>query len=110
KKKRKNPFQKKKVMLYVFIGTKYDLFDGLPDMYKQQSRKFAQKIHAPLVYCSSVKSINVDIIFQIIKVEEIYFKIQSSSGINFFKKYLFTRIEIVLSKNIFFFEKENFVC
>ncbi|ETO11713.1 serine/threonine-protein phosphatase PP1-gamma catalytic subunit-like isoform 1 [Reticulomyxa filosa] len=42
----------------VFIGTKYDLFDGLPDMYKQQSRKFAQKMHAPLLYCSSAKSIN----------------------------------------------------
>ncbi|ETO35075.1 hypothetical protein RFI_01998, partial [Reticulomyxa filosa] len=61
--KEKTPFKKKKSMLYVFyklffnkkkvfIGTKYDLFDGLPDMYKQQSRKFAQKIHAQLVYCA----------------------------------------------------------
>ncbi|ETO03488.1 hypothetical protein RFI_33917, partial [Reticulomyxa filosa] len=71
KKKKEGPLskKKKKVMLYVFyklffnkkkvfIGTKYDLFDGLPDMYKQQSRKFAQKMHAPLLYCSSAKSIN----------------------------------------------------
>ncbi|ETO06059.1 septum-promoting GTP-binding protein 1 [Reticulomyxa filosa] len=54
-------YKKKKV----FIGAKYDLFDGLPNTYKQQLTTQARKF-APLVYCSSVKSINVTTIFQVI--------------------------------------------
>ncbi|ETO11710.1 ras family small GTPase, partial [Reticulomyxa filosa] len=61
------------VFMPFLIGTKYDLFDGLPDTYKQQltaqARKFAQKMHAPLVYCSSAKSINVDKIFMLIVIK-----------------------------------------
>ncbi|ETO05228.1 ras family small GTPase, partial [Reticulomyxa filosa] len=57
------------VFMPFLIGTKYDLFDGLPDTYKQQSRKFAQKMHAPLMYCLSAKSINIATIFQVIVIK-----------------------------------------
>eukprot|EP01084_Bolivina_argentea_P261433 441779_1 len=49
------------------VGTKFDLFDELDDLHKQdiakQARKFAKKMHAPLIYCSSAQSINVKKIF-----------------------------------------------
>ena len=52
------------------IGTKFDLFDELEDHHKsditKQARKFAKKMHAPLIYCSSAQSINVKKIFKVI--------------------------------------------
>merc|ERR1711971_1303938 len=52
------------------IGTKFDLFDELEDHLKKditkQARKFAKKMHAPLIYCSSAQSINVKKIFKVI--------------------------------------------
>ena len=52
------------------IGTKFDLFDELEDHHKQditkQARKFARKMRAPLIYCSSAQSINVKKIFKVI--------------------------------------------
>jgi len=45
------------------IGTKFDLFVELEANEKEnitrQARKFAKKMRAPLIYCSSKKSINV---------------------------------------------------
>jgi len=62
-----------KVFMPFLIGTKYDLFDGYDNTHKQQltaqARKFAKKMHAPLIYCSSAKSINVAKIFQIIVIK-----------------------------------------
>jgi len=69
----KDARKENKVFMPFLIGTKYDLFDGYPATYKQQlttqARKFAVKMHAPLVYCSSAKSINVAKIFQVIVVK-----------------------------------------
>ncbi|ETO14826.1 septum-promoting GTP-binding protein 1 [Reticulomyxa filosa] len=71
-------FQKKSNVVFMasLIGTKYDLFDGLPDTYKQQlttqAQKFDQKMHATLMYCSSVKSINVAKIAQVIDVIKVF--------------------------------------
>eukprot|EP00483_Globobulimina_turgida_P011143 UN11164 len=52
------------------IGTKLDLFEGEDDLYQndmiQQSRKYAVKMNAPLIFCSSRQSINVKKIFKII--------------------------------------------
>merc|ERR1712154_620597 len=52
------------------IGTKFDLFEELEEHLKKditkQARKFAKKMHAPLIYCSSAQSINVKKIFKVI--------------------------------------------
>eukprot|EP01084_Bolivina_argentea_P296794 511210_1 len=59
-----------KIFMPFLIGTKFDLFDELEDHHKQditkQARKFAKKMHAPLIYCSSAQSINVKKIFKVI--------------------------------------------
>jgi len=69
----KDARKENKVFMPFLIGTKYDLFDSYPGTYKQQltaqARKFAVKMHAPLIYCSSAKSINVAKIFQVIVVK-----------------------------------------
>eukprot|EP00483_Globobulimina_turgida_P013495 UN13520 len=45
------------------IGTKFDLFEEEDDLYQkdmiQQSRKYAEKMNAPLIFSSSRQSINV---------------------------------------------------
>jgi len=52
------------------IGTKFDLFVELEasekDNITKQARKFAKKMHAPLIYCSSKNSINIKKIFKVI--------------------------------------------
>merc|ERR1712228_861907 len=59
-----------KIFMPFLIGTKFDLFDELEDHHKKditkQARKFAKKMHAPLIYCSSAQSINVKKIFKVI--------------------------------------------
>eukprot|EP00483_Globobulimina_turgida_P002812 UN02817 len=59
-----------KLFMPFLIGTKFDLFDEIEDHLKQditkQARKFAKKMHAPLIYCSSAQSINVKKIFKVI--------------------------------------------
>ena len=61
------------IFMAYLIGTKFDLFDELENHYKQditkQARKFAKKMNAPLIYCSSELSINVKKIFKIIIAE-----------------------------------------
>ena len=51
------------------IGTKFDLYDAMHVNYKnditKQARKFAKKMYAPLIYCSSAESINVKRIFKL---------------------------------------------
>lgn len=52
------------------IGTKYDLFANLPvdeqiEM-TNQAKKYAKAMKAPLIYCSSEQSINIQKIFKII--------------------------------------------
>jgi len=52
-----------KLFMPFLIGTKFDLFVELEANEKEnitrQARKFAKKMRAPLIYCSSKKSINV---------------------------------------------------
>eukprot|EP01084_Bolivina_argentea_P263383 445780_1 len=52
------------------IGTKFDLFDEMVDNYKQiiaeYARKFSKKMRAPLLFCSSALSINIQTIFKLI--------------------------------------------
>jgi len=59
-----------KIFISFLIGTKFDLFQELEDIHKtditRQARKFAKKMHAPLIYCSSAQSINVKKIFKVI--------------------------------------------
>merc|ERR1712244_15232 len=59
-----------KMFMPFLIGTKFDLFDELEDHHKKditkQARKFAKKMKAPLIYCSSAQSINVKKIFKVI--------------------------------------------
>lgn len=53
----------------ILVGTKYDLFVDLdPDYQEQLSRtsmEYAQVMDAPLIFCSTAKSINVQKIFKI---------------------------------------------
>merc|ERR1712013_194666 len=59
-----------KMFMPFLIGTKFDLFEELEEHNKTEitknARKFARKMHAPLIYCSSAQSINVKKIFQVI--------------------------------------------
>jgi len=52
------------------IGTKFDLYNEKDNKFKvditTQARKFAKAMRAPLIYCSSKKSINIKKIFQIV--------------------------------------------
>ncbi|QLG73100.1 hypothetical protein HG535_0E01840 [Zygotorulaspora mrakii] len=53
----------------ILVGTKYDLFVDLdPDYQEQMSRtsmEYAQVMDAPLIFCSTAKSINVQKIFKV---------------------------------------------
>eukprot|EP01084_Bolivina_argentea_P242518 406806_1 len=59
-----------KIFMPFLIGLKFDLFDELKDHHKQditkQARKFAKKMHSPLIYVSSAQSINVKKTFKIV--------------------------------------------
>jgi GTP-binding protein of the ras superfamily involved in termination of M-phase len=52
------------------VGTKYDVFAALPHDHQKditkQARKFAKAMKAPLIFCSSSHSINVQKVFKII--------------------------------------------
>ncbi|KAJ3448522.1 protein tem1 [Anaeramoeba flamelloides] len=69
----------------ILVGTKYDLFCKLP--YDEQkeivnvSRRYAMKMNAPLIFCSSKYKINISIIFKIIisKLVEVPVKIKPIS-------------------------------
>jgi GTP-binding protein of the ras superfamily involved in termination of M-phase len=59
---------------YVFlVGTKFDKYSALPDDEKKaitaRAKQFASMIQAPLIYCSSARSINVKKLFQIVIAE-----------------------------------------
>eukprot|EP01083_Nonionella_stella_P310083 1100417_1 len=62
--------QQNKTFIPLLIGTKYDLFDELDDLHKQnianQARKYAKNMHSPLIYCSSIENINIKKIFKFI--------------------------------------------
>lgn len=53
----------------VLVGTKYDLFVDLDPVYQEQlsraSMEYAQVMDAPLIFCSTAKSINVQKIFKV---------------------------------------------
>ncbi|CCE91676.1 Ras family GTPase TEM1 TDEL_0D00920 [Torulaspora delbrueckii] len=53
----------------LLVGTKYDLFVDLDPEYQEQlsrtSMEYAQVMDAPLIFCSTAKSINVQKIFKI---------------------------------------------
>ena len=52
------------------IGTKFDLFESFQNSYKEeitkQARKFAEKMNAPLIYCSAAEGVNIKKIFKLI--------------------------------------------
>ncbi|XP_063933251.1 uncharacterized protein LOC135145053 [Zophobas morio] len=52
------------------VGTKYDIFANFPfeqqEELSRQARKYAKAMKAPLIFCSSAHSINVQKIFKII--------------------------------------------
>jgi len=54
----------------VLVGTKYDVFSGLPREYQddieKQARKFAKAMKAPLVFTSAHHSINVQKMFKVL--------------------------------------------
>lgn len=53
----------------LLVGTKYDLFIDLDEEYQDKisktSMKYAQVMDAPLIFCSTAKSINVQKIFKV---------------------------------------------
>eukprot|EP01084_Bolivina_argentea_P022365 41559_1 len=57
-----------KTFIPVLVGNKYDLFMNATNEYKldisKHARKFASKMHSPLVYCSAKTGENVKIIFK----------------------------------------------
>ena len=62
--------QENKIFMPFLIGARFDLYDELEDHHKdditKQARKFAKKMHAPLIYCSSAQSINVKKILKVV--------------------------------------------
>ncbi|ORY25233.1 P-loop containing nucleoside triphosphate hydrolase protein [Naematelia encephala] len=54
----------------VLIGTKYDVFASLPreeqEEITKQAKRFSKAMHAPLIFCSTSHSINVQKIFKIV--------------------------------------------
>ena len=52
------------------VGTKFELFESMDDEFKKeitkQARKFAERMNATLIYCSSKQNINIKTIFHII--------------------------------------------
>ncbi|PRP83484.1 spg1, Ras superfamily GTPase [Planoprotostelium fungivorum] len=59
-----------KTAIPFLIGTKYDFFANLPaeeqEEITKQARKFAKAMKAPLIFCSTSHSINVQKIFKIV--------------------------------------------
>ena len=67
----------------LLIGTKYDCFTKLPFEEQEEitklARKYAKAMHAPLIFCSTSHSINIQRIFKIVlsKVSEPYREMMS---------------------------------
>ena len=60
-----------KTFMPFLIGTKFDLFEARACRHHKtditkNARRFARKMHAPLIYCSSAQSINVEKIFKLV--------------------------------------------
>eukprot|EP00128_Syssomonas_multiformis_P001301 Colp12_sorted_trinity150504_noHs@3102 len=59
-----------KTAIPFLVGTKYDLFSEFPieeqEEITKQARKFAKAMKAPLIFCSTLHSINVQKIFKIV--------------------------------------------
>ncbi|KAL7419849.1 Ras GTPase tem1 [Cryptotrichosporon argae] len=59
-----------KTAIPVLIGTKYDAFASFPreeqEEITKQARRFSKAMHAPLIFCSTSHSINVQKIFKIV--------------------------------------------
>lgn len=69
------------------IGTKYDVYTGLPpeeiEEIDKLARKYAKAMKAPLIFCSASHSINVQKIFKIVlaKVFDLRSTVQEVSGV-----------------------------
>ena len=52
------------------VGTKYDLFRKCPNKFKyditNKARSYAVRLHAPLIYCSSVEEVNIKQMFKLV--------------------------------------------
>ncbi|EIM20935.1 small monomeric GTPase [Wallemia mellicola] len=59
-----------KTAIPFLVGTKFDIFAGLPkedqDEITKQAKRFAKAMHAPLIFCSTSHSIHVQKIFKIV--------------------------------------------
>ncbi|KAK8861290.1 septum-promoting GTP-binding protein 1 [Kwoniella shandongensis] len=59
-----------KTAIPVLIGTKYDAFASFPreeqEEITKQAKRFSKAMHAPLIFCSTSHSINVQKIFKIV--------------------------------------------
>ncbi|KIR32047.1 septum-promoting GTP-binding protein 1 [Cryptococcus deuterogattii 99/473] len=59
-----------KTAIPVLIGTKYDQFASFPreeqEEITRQAKRFSKAMHAPLIFCSTSHSINVQKIFKIV--------------------------------------------
>lgn len=70
KKWHKDARKENKHFVSILCGTKYDLFQERSNSYKievsQAARKYAKKMNAPLIYCSSAESVNIRKIFKLI--------------------------------------------
>lgn len=59
-----------KTAIPVLIGTKYDQFASFPreeqEEITKQAKRFSKAMHAPLIFCSTSHSINVQKIFKIV--------------------------------------------
>lgn len=59
-----------KTAIPVLIGTKYDTYATLPreeqDEITRQAKRFSKAMHAPIIFCSTSHSINVQKIFKIV--------------------------------------------
>eukprot|EP01084_Bolivina_argentea_P277657 474119_1 len=70
-----------KLFKAIFVGTKYDLFEQMDDGYKSEvielSRKYAQKMHSPLIMCSSKTNIHIKQIYTVVIGSVFQIKIKS---------------------------------
>ncbi|KAF9103323.1 septum-promoting GTP-binding protein 1, partial [Mortierella sp. GBA35] len=55
-----------KTAIPFLVGTKYDYFSTFSKEEQEEARKFARAMKAPLIFCSTSHSINVQKIFKIV--------------------------------------------
>ncbi|OCF34535.1 septum-promoting GTP-binding protein 1 [Kwoniella heveanensis BCC8398] len=81
-----------KTAIPVLIGTKYDQFASFPreeqEEISKQAKRFSKAMHAPLIFCSTSHSINVQKIFKIVLAKAFDLK----RGVELLLMYLLCRV------------------